>query len=77
RNAEHRTINDRLRRSFTTLPKGNILLIEDFDDTPAVKDRVLSDPVKIDKEIKSLEKEYSFVDLAEKYPATWNDLKDD
>ncbi|MFO5854335.1 AAA family ATPase, partial [Klebsiella pneumoniae] len=69
--------NDSLRRAFTTLPKGNILLIEDFDDTPAVKDRVLSDPVKIDKEIKSLEKEYSFVDLAEKYPATWNDLKDD
>ncbi|MFO5979702.1 hypothetical protein ACLBSL_34080, partial [Klebsiella pneumoniae] len=60
-----------IRRAFTSFLNGNILLIEDFDDTPAVKDRVLSDPVKIDKEIKSLEKEYSFVDLAEKYPETY------
>uniref|UniRef100_A0AAU8KVR7 AAA+ ATPase domain-containing protein n=2 Tax=root TaxID=1 RepID=A0AAU8KVR7_9VIRU len=69
--------NDSLRRAFTTLPKGNILLIEDFDDTPAVKDRVLNDPVKLDKEIKELERKYSFIDLIEKYPSAWVDLKDD
>ncbi|AEH03770.1 hypothetical protein AVT69_gp345 [Pseudomonas phage PhiPA3] len=60
--------NDTLRRAFLTLPKGNILLIEDFDDTPAVKDRLSSDPVKLENEIKRMEREYKLEYIGHLFP---------
>lgn len=55
--------NDTLRRAFINLPKGNILLIEDFDDTPAVRDRITSDPVKLENEMCRMRKEYKITEI--------------